>query len=184
MPLSPLAVPKWKEGQKTPLVVQRKWKSVDPGDIGPPPPPRAPQERKLSRKEEVAEAALVASQVLKVEIRGVDVAKDGTYSFAYDGERQLGKYLDQLELRRLATRNAVYDMSNLEAGRLRMTYVPSPDTTILIGARDYGPMSHLQRTNHDGQRLAKRIGTESVSMHYGPRPKTKERKSSDGVDQW
>lgn len=81
-----------------------------------------------------------------------------TYKVTYVEGQTLGQYLSRLKLKRAAAYNAVYDQTDLERGRCRMSYVPTKDSHITIGRAVVGSATQFQRTNHDAQRIASNMG--------------------------
>lgn len=183
MSLNPLKVPRWNktEGKKN-LTPMTRWRTAEP-DPNAPPPPERPKPR-LSRREEIEIEAKKANSVVKIEVRAVSDHRKGSYTLAYTGE-SLASYLAQVELKMVAIKNAVYDTTNLEHGRLRLTYIPGPGAQIFIGPANYGPMNHLQRGVPDAK---PKPGTEDeiVDMRYSRNrvgKPTKESIDSLDVDQ-
>jgi hypothetical protein len=95
---------------------------------------------------------------IQIEVRGVKGAPSGSYKLAYSSGAPLKYYLDILNLKNVAAKSAVYDYSNLEKGRCRMHYVPSPDSRIVLGPASYGPAFEWQRCNHDVRALMNNMG--------------------------
>lgn len=89
---------------------------------------------------------------------GVTGDTSGEYKLAYSEGTSLARYLSRLNLKRSAAYSAVYDHSNLENGRCRMTYVPKPGARIVIGHASVGSAVEHQRSNVDAQRLAVNMG--------------------------
>lgn len=173
MGLNPLKVPRWKSKVHKPRPVpMARWKVEVPS--GPPPPPTAPRTPYLTREEELAGQAKKAKQTITVDIRSVQGHRGGSFVLAWEGG-QLGRYFSKMEVKHLAINNAVYDTTNLEKGRLRLTYRPEPGAHILIGPAALGPNSHLQRQQGSDPR-PKKGGPkdEDVSMRYGSASKPKE----------
>ena len=155
-----------------------RWKVAEP--TGPPPAPTPKRTPYRTREEELALQAKQANQTITVEIRSVQGHRGGSFVLAWEGG-QLGRYFSKMEIKHLAINNAVYDTTNLEKGRLRLTYHPEPGAHILIGPAALGPNSHLQR-QQGGDPRPKRDGPkdEDISMRYGAASKPK--KGMDDLD--
>jgi len=99
-----------------------------------------------------------APKHITISVRGISGVPSQEFKVAYSEGQPLSKYLMRLKLKRVATYNAVYDQTNLEKGRCRMTYVPQVGAHILIGPPGVGSAYSLQRTNHDARRLSANMG--------------------------
>jgi hypothetical protein len=101
-------------------------------------------------------------------------SEDNEYKVEYVEGQALSRYLGRLRLKRRAAYSAVYDRTNLENGRCRMTYVPGPGAVITIGSASVGTATGFQRSRHDAEALARNMGggadVVEGSMAYG-RPK-------------
>lgn len=82
----------------------------------------------------------------------------GEYKVEYVEGSTLGRYLARLRLKRFAVYRAVYDLTNPEKGRCRMTYVPGPGAKISIGSASAGTATQYQRSSVDAQRAAAGMG--------------------------
>ena len=102
-----------------------------------------------------------AAAHISIEVRGIPGHPSGIYRLAHNPGTLLSDYLRKIKLRYAGMSNAVYDYSNLEHGRCRMTYVPKEGARIVIGHRDMGPAFHMQRTTVDVQRLAANMGRQA-----------------------
>lgn len=109
------------------------------------------------RNEAVRDSRSADSFVI-VEVRGIMGAASGSYKIAYVPGSSLKYYLDVLKLKNAAAKSAVYDYSNLEHGRCRLTYVPSSGARIVLGPSSYGPALQWQRSNSDAGQLMKNMG--------------------------
>jgi hypothetical protein len=112
----------------------------------------------LGLKAEVMIVDKDAEHHVVIEVRGVKGAHPGKYKVAYVEGRMLGDYLRRLRLKRVACYSAVYDITNKKTGRLRMTYVPSETSHIVLGNRSTGVSTKYQRSSIDAQRVATRMG--------------------------
>jgi len=120
----------------------------------------------LGVRNEAVRDDVEAEEIITIQVRGLKGTADGIYKLAYSPGTSLGKYLRRLQLRRAATYSAVYDTTNLEKGRCRMTYIPDKGAIILIGQAVFGPVSHLQRSSVDAQRAAFNMGGGSKVVEY------------------
>jgi len=102
-----------------------------------------------------------AEDHLVVTVQGLTNVPTGEYKVSFSDGQRLGTYLARLKFKHAATYAAVYDTSNLEKGRLRMSYVPTKASKILICPPAYSPLMFMQRTNVDAQKLASNMGGES-----------------------
>lgn len=137
--LNPLPLPKWSKKKK-----------------------KIPEARKVHnyiglKSEAVREDAGAKSHIV-ISVQGVKSMPSGSYSVAYLPGQSLGKYLSRLKLKRTAIYSAVYDSVHGGNKRLRMTYVPKEGSRITIGSIGHGPVTHLQRTTVDAQRVALNMG--------------------------
>jgi len=108
-----------------------------------------------------------AVEHITIEVRGLARYSSCVYKLAYTPGDQLGNYLKRVRLRYVAMTNAVYDHSNSEVGRCRMSYVPNRNSKIVIGPSSVGRFSHLQRTTVDAQQVAANMGR--VGRGHAPR---------------
>ena len=100
-----------------------------------------------------------------VEVGAVSGVPSGRYDVAYSAGAKLGDYFYKIKMRRVASRAAVYDQSNLSKGRLRSSYIPGPSAHILIVPPSYSPMNKWRRraespTKSGGLRI------EDIDMRY------------------
>ena len=138
--MNPLNIPKW----------------------GPKPKPK-PFEKKvdayLGLQNEVVRDDSSAESHITIQVTGgIKGTVAQTYKVAFVEGQSLGQYLSRLKLKRAAAYNAVYDQSNLETGRCRMSYVPKSRAHITIGRAMVGSATQHQRSNHDAQKLATNMG--------------------------
>ena len=99
-----------------------------------------------------------AKHHVTIEVRGTKGVHPGAYKLAYEEGRPLGDYLRRLRLKRTACYSAVYDIKAENQGRLRMTYVPSKDSHIVIGSSALGVATQFQRSSVDAQHVAAKMG--------------------------
>ena len=110
------------------------------------------------RNEAVRDSA--AAQVkIKIQVTGVKGQPNATYEIAYREGATLKHYLDQLKLKQAAMFSAVRDQSNLEKGRLRLHYVPTPRSHITLGNASVSSVLQFQRSTVDAQEVAYRMGS-------------------------
>ena len=89
---------------------------------------------------------------------GIKGTTPQSYKVAFVEGQTLGRYLGRLKLKRAAAYSAVYDRANLEVGRCRMSYVPQKGSFITVGGSAGGSATQFQRSNHDAQKVAARMG--------------------------
>ena len=140
--MNPLDLPKW--GSKPKPKVELNQKKVN-HFLG--------VQNEIVRDDSIAEAHVII-QVMG----GLKGVASQTYRVAFVEGQPLAQYLGRLKLKRAATYSAVYDQSNLSAGRCRMSYVPKKGAHIVIGRSGVGSATQYQRSNHDAQRVAARMG--------------------------
>lgn len=112
----------------------------------------------LGLKAEVTIVDKDAEHHVIIEVRGAKGVHPGQYKVAYRKGCSLGDYLRRLRLKRTACYSAVYDINNKKTGRLRMTYVPTETSHIVIGNRGLGVSTQFQRSSIDAQRVAAQMG--------------------------
>jgi hypothetical protein len=102
-----------------------------------------------------------------------DLNQTPIHSVPYDTRNSLSQYLAVLGLKRYAIYRAVYDLTNLSKGRVRMSYVPASGAVIVIGPPSFSPSSLLLNKADPPVRKEteppKRV--EEISLRYN-RPKT------------
>jgi hypothetical protein len=138
--LNPLQLPDWTKKKKPEL------------------PARDKRASHLGLKAEVTIIDKDAKHHVIIEVRGVKGTHPGKYKLAYVKGCMLGDYLRRLRLKRTACYSAVYDITNKKTGRLRMTYVPTETSHVVIGNRGLGVSTKFQRTSIDAQRVAANMG--------------------------
>lgn len=114
----------------------------------------------------------------------IQIAGKGTFKIPYHEGWDLRMYLRDARSLAYAIRKAVYDTNQPERGRLRLNHIPAPGAKIYIGSANWSPVAHLQRTNHDAERLARNMGGGAAVVEYQKTPtqKIKERISSNPVE--
>lgn len=138
--LNPLDLPNWKKRKKPELPTLGRSMSH------------------LGLKAEVIIVDKDAKHHVIIEVRGVKGAVPGKYKVAYRKGCSLGIYLRRLRLKRTACYSAVYDINNKNRGRLRLTYVPTENSHIVIGSGALGVSTQFQRSSIDAQRVAVQMG--------------------------
>jgi hypothetical protein len=141
----------------------------------------------LSRQEELELQAEEAESIVTVRVEGVSKVRSGVYKVPYTEGRMLRHYLQVAGLVLVGSKHAMRDMTNPEKGRLRTSYVPSPDSVILIGPANYSPvLVELRQKKADAVRVAESMPARGeATMEYDKKPKKqKAPKSADGVEQW
>jgi hypothetical protein len=173
--MNPLSLPKW--GKKQPLQLQYRWKSVDPGPL----PSLESKPYFKNKREEILDEAKLSSSKVTIQIAGVD-SNNRSYTLAHEPGANLGHYLGLLDLKNIITKSAAYDLTNIEAGRVKLRYILSPESKIFFGPISYSPVSHLQKATSD----PKAVIYGDVSLRYGTSKLTnvKTKKSEDDVEQW
>ena len=125
------------------------------------PPPPEPEGESVPHfigvRNEVVRDDAGAKEIITIEVRAVSGVPSGKYTLEYTPGQRLSKYLSRLKLKRAATYNAVYDQSNLEKGRCRMSYVPEVGAHITIGPPAYGSAMQYQRSSMDSHELGRRL---------------------------
>jgi hypothetical protein len=137
--MNPLGIPKWGK-KKLPEEDVSRGRNVSFGVRG-----------------ETVELNRDAEEYITVEVR-VDSIPHGEYRMEYLPGVPLGIYLRRLRLKRVACYSAVYDLKSDNRGRLRMTYLPKPQSHILIGKATIGTATSMQRSSVDAQRSAALMG--------------------------
>jgi hypothetical protein len=97
-------------------------------------------------------------KALTIEVRGVGAVPSGPYKVAYSEGATLRYYLRQLRILHAASYSAVYDKANPEKGRCRLTYVPRENSEMLICPPRVGTATRFQRSNHDAEKVASKMG--------------------------
>lgn len=138
----------------------------------------------ISKKEEHTREAAKAQHTIEVRVAADRSKPAESVKLAWSKGKSLGEYLSPIGLKMAAVRRAVYDMTNLGRGRLRLYYEPEPGAIIQIQDAAIGVQYHLQTNKgRDLQRMALNMGAEKGSpppkfvdytMTYNPAPKPKE----------
>lgn len=180
MAISPFSIPKWKR----PELARPKWSSINPGALPPPTEPKEQQPR-LSKREQMALRAQEAEAVVTLEVRGLDKLRSGQYKLPYRKDQPLRIYLHEAGLMMTGARCAMYDVGNYSKGRLKTSYTPLPNASILLCPAPYSPiLTDFQAKKVDATRVAANSKVEEVSMTYGRKAPPKKLENPDGVDQW
>ena len=122
------------------------------------PPPSQSRDTKpafIGVRNEVVRDSSGGEKFITVEV-GVGSGQ-GSYKIAHTEGYPLRYYLAQLKLINLAAHSAVYDLTNLEHGRCRITYVPTAGAVIRLGSSKMGSAAHLQRSSYNPEDLALRM---------------------------
>ena len=178
--MNPLGIPfRSKKSTPTPTRSFPKWardpeEALEPIPSKPKPPPTIFEEKEQALRD--------AEHVLTIRLQGVGGGKVGDHQIPYDPGQNLGAYLSSLGLKQTGIKNAVYDLSNLEIGRRRMSYVPTTESVILICSRSYSPLSHLQRSSFAGDAAYKTMGTNDV-VQLRPGSPVKQKKKTPLFEQ-
>lgn len=135
--LNPLSVP-W--GQK-PKVAQRE-----------------PIPSYLGLRNEAVRDNASAERFITVSVRGLRGTPEGDYKLEWAEGATLKQYLSQLKLISTAMQCAVRDLTNLEAGRLRMHYIPQEGAKITLGNPSLSSALQFQRSSHDAESVARKMG--------------------------
>lgn len=109
------------------------------------------------RNEAVRDSA-EAEHHISITVRGLQGTPDGEYKLEWVEGTPLKHYLSQLKLIGPAMRSAVRDLSNPEAGRVRMHYIPEKEAKIVLGNPSVSSALQFQRSSHDAERVASRMG--------------------------
>lgn len=136
--MNPLSLPDWK-----------KPKEKDP---------RTGNNQSLGLKAEAVMFDKDAKHHVVIEVRGTKGVHPGIYKLAWQEGQRLGDYLRRLRLKRIACYSAVYDINAKDRGRLRMSYIPTKDSHIVIGSSALGVSTQFQRSSVDAQRVAANMG--------------------------
>jgi hypothetical protein len=99
-------------------------------------------------------------EVVLFEVRSVAGLPSGGYKVRYSQGASLRWYLRRLRLLCVATRVAIYDVGVPGKGRLRLRYIPTPVSRILLLPPGTSPNMHLQRSTVDAQKVASRMKTD------------------------
>jgi hypothetical protein len=98
----------------------------------------------ISLKDEARRAAAKATHTITVQVLGGESVK-----MAWENGKSLGDYLGMVGLKGSALRRALYDLTNLTAGRLRLYYMPKPGAHIRLQKASIGVQFEHQ-TNREG----------------------------------
>jgi len=109
------------------------------------------------RNEAVRDSAN-AKNIITVHVRSIKGVPDGEYRLEWVEGTTLKQYLTQVKLVSAAMHAAVRDTTNPSVGRVRMHYIPEPGAHITLGSPSVSSALQFQRSNHDAQNLARRMG--------------------------
>jgi len=123
---------------------------------------RSPVPNFIGLRNEVARQNQNLARRITIELQGLAGRPNGRYDLEYSAGASLRHYFHQLKLQHAAAHSSVRDLTNPEAGRLRSSYVPAENSHIVLGNPKVSSMLHLQRTNHDAQSIAARMGTAKI----------------------
>lgn len=99
-------------------------------------------------------------------VRGLKGFPSGEYKLKWESGSSLGHYLSRLRMKSIAIRSAVRNERDLEAGRLRMNYVPEPGSRIIVSNARLSSVAHLQRSNHNAETVARKMGGGARVAHF------------------
>ena len=99
-----------------------------------------------------------AERSITITVRGIKGAAEGEYKLEWFEGVTLKQYLSQLKLVSTALRSAVRDQTNLEAGRLRMHYIPEAGAKIVLGSPALSSALQFQRSSHNAEDVALKMG--------------------------
>ena len=116
----------------------------------------------IGLRNEVARANVGVQHRVTIEIRGIKGMANSQYVLEYSAGSSLKHYLHQLKLQNAAVHSAVRDLTNMEKGRLRLSYVPAENAHIVLGNPDMSSVHHLQRSSVDTNQVMARMGPDKV----------------------
>lgn len=99
-----------------------------------------------------------AEQHITIIVSGLKGVPSGEFRLKWEPGQQLGQYFSRIKLKQTAIYAAVRNPDDLAAGRLRMTYIPKPGMRITVGNARLSSAVHLQRSNHNAESVARRMG--------------------------
>jgi hypothetical protein len=133
----------------------------------------------ISLKDEARRAAAKATHTITVQVLGGESVK-----MAWENGKSLGDYLGMVGLKGSALRRALYDLTNLTAGRLRLYYMPKPGAHIRLQKASIGvQFEHQTNRGRDIEEMARNMGATKgdpspkfvdFNMTYAPTPKPKD----------
>lgn len=99
-----------------------------------------------------------AKQTIHIKVRGLRGAPDGDFELEWTPGTPLKTYLSRLKLLMVAAHSAIRDTERLELGRLRLHYIPEPGAKIVLGRPTVSSAISFQRSNHNAESVAQRMG--------------------------
>jgi hypothetical protein len=105
------------------------------------------------------EAQETKGEVVRFEVRAVSGLQSGQYKVRFSPGASLRWYFRKLRILNTAIRVAIYDLGQPWKGRVRLRYIPTPQSTILLLPPGVGLSSHLQRAGADAQEVASKMKT-------------------------
>lgn len=115
----------------------------------------------IGKRNEAVRDSVRAESFVIVRTVGVRGVPSGDYRLAYSSGAKLGFYLAKLGLKAAALRASVMDATNPSRGKLRMSYVPLEGSVIVLSRPGVSSVLQFQRSNHDAQAVARRMGDGS-----------------------
>jgi hypothetical protein len=97
------------------------------------------------------------------ELRGLG-ARSGKFNLEFEPDKNLSYYLDKLEIKHLIYKYRILDLAHPENGRRRMSYIPQPDSQIVIMPGGTSTAIQYQRTSVDAQELARNMGKGAFAV--------------------
>lgn len=124
----------------------------------PKPEPKEKVPSYLGVKNEAVRDDETAEQHITIIVNGLKGVPNREFKLRWEPGQQLGKYFSRIKLKQTAIYAAVRNPDNLSAGRLRMTYIPEPGMRITVGNARVSSAVHLQRSNHNAESVARKMG--------------------------
>jgi len=124
-------------------------------------PRKEPQEKVpnfLGVKTEAVRDDAGAEKFIIISVGGLKGIPAGEFKLAWVEGQSLGVYLSRIKMKRAAIYAAVRNPDRLELGRLRMTYIPEEGDRITIGNAQVSSALTFQRSNHNAEAVARRMG--------------------------
>jgi len=112
----------------------------------------------LGLRNEAARDNAGAEKFITITVRGIRGTPEGEYRLEWTEGNTLKQYLSQLKLISAAMKSAVRDLTNPEAGRVRMYYIPEVGARIVLGNPTVSSALQFQRSSHDAEAVARRMG--------------------------
>lgn len=132
--------------------------------------PRKEPEEKIPQfigvRNEAVRDDLEAERFVTITVLGVKGATSGEYRLKWEAGSNLGRYFSRLKMKNVALRASVRNQDRLEDGRLRMNYIPEPGSRISVGPAKVSSAVGLQRSNHNAESVARRMGGGAREVHF------------------